>query len=532
MMLTPFFVAAMQSPARQWSFRLLAVSHALTTAAFAYWITQSRTAVTVTVAAQALLILGLVEGAALVGWRLTQLPKSQALEFLLTSPLQPTRLFLAEASVGLARYCLVWLAGLPPLAALALFGQVRPDQFLVLAGLPLAFGLFAGAALTAWIYEPPIVQRIGQLLSIAGVGLYLVVGVLAAEKLVDWLEGLPEPYGEYTFRVVKFGLDWNPFGVVQYYFDPTRTELVAERRAWITGLGAALLTLLCLWRAATRLVGHYADRHYRPIDSSRATQSIGDEPLSWWAVKRVMEYSGRVNLYLAGGFSLLYAAYLVFQDRWPDWMGQMVFQLMEDWGGPGTIAAGLCVMAAVPAVFQFGLWDATPQARCARLELLLLTDLNGTDYWRASFRASWKRGRGYLFAALVLWAALAVSGRVSPAAAVAAATGGVVYWCLAFAVGFRGFAKGAQTSGLSSLFALGLPLLLMVCVKTGHDSLGALLPIGLGYYPVTTGIDMAWAASMLAWGAVAVGLVRTGLVKCEPGLRAWYDANQGLKAAA
>src|SRR5205823_6180504 len=60
-----------------------------------------------------LLVAGIVEGAVLIGWRLTQLPKSQALEFLLVSPLRPRNLFLAEALVGLAKLTLVTLAGLP-----------------------------------------------------------------------------------------------------------------------------------------------------------------------------------------------------------------------------------------------------------------------------------------------------------------------------------------------------------------------------------------------------------------------------------
>ena len=47
-----------------------------------------------------LLVAGIVEGAVLVGWRLTQLPRSQALEFLLVSPLQPRRVFLGEARVA------------------------------------------------------------------------------------------------------------------------------------------------------------------------------------------------------------------------------------------------------------------------------------------------------------------------------------------------------------------------------------------------------------------------------------------------
>jgi len=77
------------------------------------------------------------------------------------------------------------------------------------------------------------------------------------------------------------------------------------------------------------------------------------------------------------------------------------------------VAAAMCVMAAVPAAFQFGLWDPTVPARCKRLELLLLTELTGKDYSLASLAAAWRRGRGYLVISGVLWLALAVSGRAA-----------------------------------------------------------------------------------------------------------------------
>src|SRR5207237_7504654 len=78
---------------------------------------------------QSLLVAGIVEGAVLIGWRLTQLPKSQALEFLLVSPLQPGRFFLAEAAVGLGRLALVTLSGLPILLGLTLLGRRDPVDF-------------------------------------------------------------------------------------------------------------------------------------------------------------------------------------------------------------------------------------------------------------------------------------------------------------------------------------------------------------------------------------------------------------------
>ena len=50
-----------------------------------------------------------------------------------------------------------------------------------------------------------------------------------------------------------------------------------------------------------------------------------------------MEYSGRVNIWLAGGFGLLYAAYLLAGDHWPPWMGRVVFDdLRADGRRPGA----------------------------------------------------------------------------------------------------------------------------------------------------------------------------------------------------
>src|SRR5215510_12386034 len=98
----------MASPTRQRSFRTAVLLHLL----FVAGVTAAvlRGAVPLPIAGQLLLVAGIVEGATLVGWRLTQLPKSQALEFLLVSPVQPRRLFLLEAGVGLARLALIGLA--------------------------------------------------------------------------------------------------------------------------------------------------------------------------------------------------------------------------------------------------------------------------------------------------------------------------------------------------------------------------------------------------------------------------------------
>src|SRR5690606_2717204 len=109
-----------------------------------------------------LLIAGIIEGALLIGWRLSQMPKSQALEFLLVSPLRPGRLFLAEALVGLARLALITLSGLPILLLLIYQGCLYPEDVTVLLALPLVWGAVTGLGLATWAYETEAVRRIGE----------------------------------------------------------------------------------------------------------------------------------------------------------------------------------------------------------------------------------------------------------------------------------------------------------------------------------------------------------------------------------
>jgi hypothetical protein len=243
-----------------------------------------------------------------------------------------------------------------------------------------------------------------------------------------------------------------------------------------------------------------------------------------------MEYSGRVNLWLAGGFALLYAAYIVAGDDWPAWMGRLVFQLFEGWGGAPAIATGLVVMGAVPAVFQYGLWDSTVPDRCRRLELLLLTELTGADYWHASLAAAWRRGRGYLVGAGLLWLALGLSGRNGWAEVLAAVAGGAVLWAFSFAVGFRAFAAGNQSNGVASLVTIGLPLLLFGLLKAKLDVVACFVPTGLCYLPLRDGLTVPWAVGLLLTGAATAVLARRGLTRCEADLRRWYDRNQGKKS--
>src|SRR5439155_21430449 len=139
-----------------------------------------------------LLVAGILEGALLLGWRLTQLPKSQALEFLLVSPVRPRQFFLAEALVGLARLALVTLTGLPVLLLLALEGRLDLLDVPVLLAMPFTWGALTGLGLITWAYEPAAVRRRGERVVLALVVLYLLGGVLAGEHLKEWLTGLPD----------------------------------------------------------------------------------------------------------------------------------------------------------------------------------------------------------------------------------------------------------------------------------------------------------------------------------------------------
>ncbi len=532
MMLAPFFHVAMRAPGRQHSFRRMVLIHIVLTSSLVLSTLQRPSPDFLSVVSQLFLVLGIVEGAALIGWRLTQLPKSQALEFILTSPIQPVRLFAAESLVGIGRFMLVSLSGVPIVGWLGIQGVLDWSDVVVLLLMPLIWGLFAGLALTMWVYEPRGMKRLGELLGLFGVLVYLVIGVMAGEHLKLWLQQLPDWLGRSLYDSIFFLHNMNPFGVLRYWFDSGRIAWIAWERMVDLHLFAVVIIVFAGLRGAYRLRGHFQDRHYRPIESHRATEldRIGDRPLSWWAVRRVMEYSGRVNLWLACGFALVYSASILAGDSWPPWMGKLVFVLFDRWGGPAMVATSLAVLAAVPAVYQFGLWDATVAARCQRLELLLLTELSGRDYAHAAFSAAWKRGRGYLIGVIALTIAMVGSGRIQPWDGLAALAGALLLWALAFAVGFRGFASGHQTNGIASLFTLGLPLALIGLWQTGYSELASLLPPAMVFVPLKTGLTLINGFGFLLTSGVVILLLRKGLARCDRDLRAWFDSHQGQKS--
>ncbi|MFN4259111.1 MAG: hypothetical protein ACK4RK_07415 [Gemmataceae bacterium] len=550
-MYAAFFALAMRSPGRQHSFRRAVVCHILLLAIVVFAAQYSPFRRTLPLLSQFMLVIGIVEGAVLIGWRLTQLPKSRSLEFLLASPLRPQRVLLAEAFIGLGRLALITLSGLPLLYYLVLTGYLHHFDLLPLLIMPFTWGTVIGLALTVWAYESLGVRQWGERLLGLVIILYLAVGVLAGEHLKSWLTWLPSGFGLFILNAFEAFHRYNPFSVLQLWMEGREPFLAWERMVGLEGVALALAGLL-LARGAERLKGHFHDRHYRPFqdDAPADVSRIGDQPLSWWAVKRVTEYSGRVNLWLAGGFGILYAVFTVAEPIWPPWLGRHVFDIFNRLGGIPILATALFVLAAVPAAFQYGLWDSNAHDRCKRLELLMLTELTAFDYWSAAAAAAWRRGRGYFAVAVLLLGAggtaqVLAAARLLPAGNwlglvpvltrevlqfVAALSVGVILWGLYFALGFRAFSRGLHANGLGSLLTLGFPLLAYALAQVGPSWLLALVPPGSVYLFSKSLPQLAWLPGPLLAAGVMLTISRVALARCENELKQWYEIHHGRKS--
>jgi hypothetical protein len=518
-----FFQLAAVAPNRQRTFRTVVVLHALMLLSLMVGMSWNRSACSPALFGQIVLTLGILEGAMLVGWRLTQLPKSQALEFLLVSALSPPWVLLSECLVGLTRLAFVTLAGLPILVLMVAQGLLFVEDVPVLLAMPLVFGTVTGLGLTCWAYEPLLIRRWGERFVILGIIVYLVVGVLAAERLADWLRHLPFGWGGVMFAGLRMLHDYNPFGAMLFALE-NPPAWAWGRLTWVLSLGSCL-ALALLVRSALRLHGHFHDEHYRPILSQNSTPRapIGDEPLTWWTVKRVSRYAGRINVWLAGGFGILYAIYTVAEPHWPTWMGRSVFQIFDRLGGLPMIATALTLLAAVPAAFQYGLWDSSAQDRARRLELLLMTGLEGKAYWQAAWAAAWRRGRGYFILALVLWFAAGWAERIAWTQALAGLAAGIILWGLYFALGFRAFSRGSQANQLGAVLTLLLPLATGLLAQTEWRAAAMLLPPGSVYFGATSVPNLWWMLGPLAAGVCTLLLTRQALRHCEAELRRWYN---------
>lgn len=528
-MFSAFFALAAVSPGRQRALRRAILAHILVLCAGAFVMRTKDSATAAQILGQLALITGIVEGAILIGWRLTQMPKSQALEFLLATPLRPARVFLGEATVGLARLGLVTLSGLPILVILVLSGYLGWIDVPVLLLFPFTWGGITAFSLTTWAYEPLTLRRWGERFMLVGILFYLGIGVLAGERLRDWVAVLPEGAGYWFMYGFWAFHNYNPFAIVQFW---SQVDWPSAWERVVTVEGLSLLAMAgLLTRSAWRLQGHFHERHYRPIldPAQVGRKAVSERPLSWWAVKRVSEYAGYVNLYLAGGFGVLYALHTVAEPWWPAWMGHRVFAIFETMGGIPVLTTALVVLAAVPAAYQYGLWDSNNQERCRRLELLMLTSLDATDYWHAATAAAWFRGRGYIMVAMLLWLAGVVSGQLTLLQGLAALAAGAILWSLYFALGFRAFSQGVQANSMGLVLTLGLPLLTAGLYYVHIPWLAEQLPPGSVYNAARDGPTLAWLPGPLLAGALTLIVARIGLARCVDELRHWYDQHHGSK---
>jgi hypothetical protein len=544
-MFYPFFELASRSPTRRAGFSRLLLMHLLCVGGAALLgaaansaryagtdrITRENSPILFEWLGWTLLIAGIVEGALVLGWRLTQLPKSRSLEPLLLSPTPAWQTMLGEQLVGLTQLAFLSLSTLPIFAILIALGWMEPLQAAVAVGLGFAWGCLVGVGLSWWAFEPDRFRRWGERVILLGTVAFLLFFGLFADRSRYFLYQLPLNGGEYVSKALLWTHQNNPFDLV-HRIAAGREPLLVDVLAMTAGcLAIALATAV---RSAFRLKGHYIDKNYRPVadDGRKRREPVGDRPVTWWAVRRVNEYPGRVNLYLAGGAAALYALFLVVGEKnWPVMMGRQIFDIYEKAGGVGGFATLLIVLAGVPAAYQYGLWDSSIPERCKRLETFLPTKLDASDYLHASVRASWNRGRGYFLAAALLLIAGYVDRRYGIWELAFAIAAGAVLLAFNFAVAFRYFARSRGNTSLGFLLTVVVPLSVWALGSNGGAGFARMLPPGLVFYATSRGSPPADQFAMLVvFVGIAAYLLLQAYDKFDQEIRSWYDQHQGSPA--
>lgn len=532
MSLWPFFELAGRSPSRQRAFRQLVAVQSVVLGAALGWCAIYRPARAGEVLSLALLVLGIVEGALLIGWRLAQWPKSKAMELLFVTSLSPRNSMVGEQLVGLVLLGFLVLSSLPLLVVAVGLGWIEPAIAMVSPAYAYTFGAMTGFGLVSWAYEPQAVRKWGERAAIVLLLTYLVVGGLAGERTFALLSGLPHGLG-YAVRDAFLAMHRNnPFALLHRLAWGHESGLLSPLlKVEAAGLG---LTAIFLARSAWRLKPHYIEYQYQPkkgAEKRKGEPAIGDAPLAWWAVRRVSQYSGRINLYLAGGASVMYALFVLLEDRWPSFLGSHMFLVFERMGGVAGIGAGLVVLAAVPAAYQFGLWESSAAERCKRLEIFLMTPLAPDDYVEASWRASWRRGRGYLYCAAVLWTAGWLGGRISAPQLLLAIAGAASLLLFFFAVGHHALAESSRGTSMGFGLSVVLPLGVWGLAHTPAEGLATVIPPGPVYFAIADP-HRGWivGAASVALAAAAAALLHRTMRGFDEALRHWYDANVGRAA--
>jgi hypothetical protein len=523
-MLIDFFLFAGRSPSRQRLWRWLIVVHWAVLCLTLALLTSQRSNRVFSMLGYAHILLGIVEGSLVIGWRLVQWPKSQSLEPLLLANLSSRAVMAGEQAVGLAQLATLAASGIPLLVYAATCGWIDPVCVLLLPMQTFLWGSVVGFGLVVWAYESALVRRWGERITAVTMLVYFLLGGLVGEHTLGLLRTVPLIGNGLVDAIWAVHLN-NPLALVHRM--DHGDSAAGYRLLQVDGLALLGIGLL-LARSAYRLEPHYVDRHYRPIDSQAKGNRgrIGDEPLSWWAVRRVHEYAGRVNLYLAGGAAGLYAAYLVAGDHWPGWMGNRIFLVFEQSGGVATFTTMLVILSAVPAAYQYGLWDSSKTDRCRRLETLLTTDLAPVDFERASWSASWSRGRGYFYSAVVLWLAAGISGRMDWLQVLTALAAGWLLLILYFVIGFRQLAVTGGGTTVGFLLCVVVPLAVWGLVRAGAAGFAQYLPPGMIYFAAAGPIAPTRAAlTILLALAGGVWYLRLTLYRFDADIRRSFEAD-------
>jgi hypothetical protein len=451
------------------------------------------------------------------------------MELLLVTALSPRRAMFGEQMVGVTLFFFVALSAAPILAAMVALDWLNPAEAILLPLHGFLWGAVVGLGLAWWAYEPLALRRWGERLSIVGLLLYLIVGGLAGEHTFRMLASLPFGSGRLISGSFLFFHHNNPLALAYSVGIGNRSDLLEK---FILADAFAVVAIVgFVIRSAYRLKPHYVERHYQPTQAvaKERRPPVGERPLSWWAVRRVHEFSGRINLYLAAGATVLYSAYLMLGNHWPSWLGSGIFDVFESMGGVPGLATGLVLLAAVPAAYQFGLWESSAPERQKRLELFLLTDLSGLDYARASWSAAWSRGRGYFYSALLLLLAGLIAGRYSVPQFALAITAGVGLVFFYFAAGFRLLAKSQGGTSTGIVLTMLVPLLVWGLARSDWPVLAALLPPGQIFFATTNASVPAFSIALLIiaiFGLSALLLWRA-CRDFDRDVREWFSSSIG-----
>lgn len=496
------------------------------------------------------LLLAIVVGGFLTGWRVAQFPKSRAIEFHLVTPVSDWEHVGGELAAGMLRTLVVIVGGLPFVAAVLGAGWINAGEAASLVAVPLVGGWLSGLILATVAYEPPWVRRLLERAVLAGVMVYLLLVGLLGHWFVPWLIRWWAWHASRPTSVIRrLGTtlsDVNPFHLLGD-ISHTPGSVAPGRMVAVLGL---LLTAagLCYLRLVVRLRTHYEEEQFglRGRQAGRG-KPLGTRPLCWWTARRVSRFKGNVNLYLAWATIGLYGGWMLAGDRWPAWIAFGQLRMIQRLGGAALLAAAALQMAVVGVAFLGGLWDSDSTRRVRRLELLLVAPLEPWAFFEASAVAAWTRGRGYVLGALAMALAATLAGKISwPTCSLLVGLGATYLW-LSLSVAFRNFARlrNDRVVGLWGLaWSVGWPVATIGLFQLGLGRVAAFTPLGAVYLVMLPPAEQlaltGFSTNMLlgcvtaasaGWVTFSVLLIHRALVTFDVEIHGWFAAQLETRPA-